>query len=115
MTITDDDEGPRPRATMIAGRGDSTSGGAIFARMGCGSCHHLSAAGSSGEIGPDLDQRLPAHDRASLIAVITDSDRSGDFVGMPEDFGRRMNATELNALVGFLLAAGGEAAAGGGR
>jgi hypothetical protein len=49
-----------------------------------------------------------AHDRASLIAVITDSDRGGDLAAMPEDFGRRMSSAELNALVDFLLAAGGE-------
>ena len=106
-----------PLAAAIPATGDpavaptaleGSSGGTIFARMGCGSCHRLAAAGSTGEIGPDLDERLPAHDRASLIAVITDSDRGGEFVEMPEDFGRRMNSAELNALVDFLLAAGGE-------
>lgn len=112
VTFADDDENPSREATVSAGPHDSGSGKAIFARMGCGSCHRLGAAGSSGEIGPDLDQRLPAHDRASLIAVITDSDRGGSFVEMPEDFGRRMNAAELDALVDFLLVARGEGAAG---
>jgi mono/diheme cytochrome c family protein len=108
VTVADDDEGPSPPPALSPGSQDSRSGRAIFARMGCGSCHRLAAAGSTGEIGPDLDQRLPAHNRASLIAVITDSDRDGSFVAMPEDFGERMNAAELNALVDFLLAAGGE-------
>jgi cytochrome c553 len=92
-------------ATASSGRQDSTSGRAIFAAMGCGSCHRLAAAGSSGEIGPDLDRRLPAHNRASLNAVITDSDRGGSFVEMPEDFGARLSSGELDALVDFLLAA----------
>jgi mono/diheme cytochrome c family protein len=103
----DGDRGGSPgnTATVSPGPQESTSGRAIFAAMGCGSCHRLAAADSSGEMGPDLDQRLPAHTRASLIAVITDSGRGGSFAGMPEDFGRRMSAAELNALVDFLLAA----------
>lgn len=106
VTADDDDESPSRAPAVSPGRQDSTSGRAIFAAMGCGSCHRLAAADSSGEMGPDLDQRLPAHNRASLVAVITDSDRGGSFAGMPEDFGRRMSAAELNALVDFLLAAG---------
>jgi mono/diheme cytochrome c family protein len=104
LVIAAGDDGSRTRhAGVIGGRDDSTSGRAIFARMGCGSCHRLAAAGSTGEIGPDLDQRLPAHNRASLTARITDPDRSGSFAGMPDDFGERMNAAELEALVDFLL------------
>jgi mono/diheme cytochrome c family protein len=82
------------------------AGRRLFARMGCGSCHTLAAAGSQGEIGPDLDERLPAHDRKSLTAVITDppSDGSG-FSGMPTNFGTRMSPGELDDLVSFLLAA----------
>jgi cytochrome c oxidase subunit 2 len=90
----------------IAAAEESHSGRAVFARMGCGSCHALAAAGSRGEIGPDLDQRLPTHDRASLIAKIT-SPQSADgqsFSVMPQNFGERMNARELDALVDFLLA-----------
>jgi mono/diheme cytochrome c family protein len=109
VAVADGDGDRRPSpgnaATVSPGRQDSTSGRAIFAAMGCGSCHRLAAADSSGEMGPDLDQRLTAHTRASLIAVITDSDRGGSFAGMPVDFGRRMSAAELNALVDFLLAA----------
>jgi mono/diheme cytochrome c family protein len=93
-----DAAGPATPAVSQAGR-------EVFARMGCGSCHRLAAAGSEGEIGPDLDDRLPSHDRVSLIGVITDSDRGGEFVQMPENFGERMNAAELDALVDFLLAA----------
>ena len=106
VAVADDDASPTRHVTAVAGQGDSTSGKAIFARMGCGSCHHLAEAGSSGVIGPDLDQRLPAHDRASLKAVIADPDRGGEFVPMPEDFGRRMNDAELAALIDFLMAAG---------
>jgi cytochrome c553 len=107
LAVWDGDGGETAERLAAAspGRGDAASGPAVFARMGCGSCHRLAAAASTGEIGPNLDQRLTAHDRASLVAVVTDSDRGGYFNGMPEDFGERMDAAELDALVDFLLAA----------
>jgi mono/diheme cytochrome c family protein len=82
----------------------STRGGAVFARMGCGSCHTLAAAGSRGAIGPSLDDALAHHTRASLRAKIS-SPGTGSV--MPQDFARRMSSADLDALVGFLLAARG--------
>lgn len=70
--------------------------------MGCGSCHHLTAAVSSGQIGPDLDLALPDHTRASLTAKIR---APGETSMMPSDFGARMSDADLDALVTFLLAA----------
>ncbi len=85
---------------------DHDSGRAVFARMGCGSCHTLAAAGSRGEIGPDLDQRLPGHTRASLVERITRGPAAdGTFSPMPDNFGDRLDDDELDALVDFLLAA----------
>ncbi len=85
---------------------DHESGRAVFLRMGCGSCHTLAAAGSAGSIGPNLDERLGGHTRASLIAQITDPPPDAEgFDVMPADFGNRMNARELDSLVRFLLAA----------
>lgn len=85
---------------------DRDSGQAVFARMGCGSCHTLAAAGSRGEIGPDLDERLPGHTRASLVQRITRGPAAdGTFSPMPDNFGDRLDDEELDALVDFLLAA----------
>jgi cytochrome c oxidase subunit II len=84
--------------------GESQGGRALFARMGCASCHTLAAAGSTGEFGPNLDQRLRAHTAASLEATILDPPGPRGFSGMPEDFGRRMSDAELDTLVSFLLA-----------
>ena len=80
------------------------SGRAVFANMGCGSCHTLAAAGSTGQMGPDLDSALEHHTRATLIAQITAPASSGDFSGMPTDFASRMSSRELDSLVDFLLA-----------
>ncbi|SRR5688500_4080900 len=57
-------EGTLPEATTEespAGglEGDAAAGEKIYAENGCGSCHTLAAAGSSGSIGPNLDDAKP--------------------------------------------------------
>jgi mono/diheme cytochrome c family protein len=42
-----------------AGEGDPANGKTIFSAQGCGSCHVLSDAGSSGSVGPNLDDSKP--------------------------------------------------------
>ena len=90
-----------PRASAAPEDG---SGPAVFARMGCGSCHALAAAGSTGQMGPDLDSALEHHTRATLIAQITAPAGDGGFSAMPDDFASRMSSAELDSLVDFLLA-----------
>ena len=104
-------QGPAPAPAAAAATGSSAptttgraaaAGRLVFAEMGCGSCHRLAAAGSSGPIGPSLDDALPRHTRASLLAKIRDP---GTGSPMPGDFARRMSPAQLQALVAFLLAA----------
>jgi mono/diheme cytochrome c family protein len=40
-------------------QGDAGAGKGVFASAGCGGCHTLKAAGSSGTVGPNLDQLAP--------------------------------------------------------
>jgi mono/diheme cytochrome c family protein len=47
-------EAPPPAA-----EGDAAAGESVFASAGCGACHTLEAAGSSGAVGPNLDQSQP--------------------------------------------------------
>jgi cytochrome c553 len=42
------------------GVGDPAAGKGIFVNNGCGSCHTLEAAGTSGNIGPNLDEAKPS-------------------------------------------------------
>jgi mono/diheme cytochrome c family protein len=42
--------------------GDATAGKAVFESAGCTACHTLSAAGSTGTVGPNLDQAKPSFD-----------------------------------------------------
>src|SRR4029079_1271016 len=54
---------PAPTTTSGGGggaaQGDATAGEAVFSSAGCGGCHTLKAAGSSGNVGPNLDQLKP--------------------------------------------------------
>jgi mono/diheme cytochrome c family protein len=89
-----------PAATHASGR-------VLFFQMGCGSCHRFRDAGSTGVIGPDLDERLAAYDAKTLRATILTPPGSvpGTFSVMPDNFGTRMNSKALDALVAYLLAA----------
>lgn len=61
-------EGPLPTQTQpsaadlpaLALKGDPAAGKDVFASQGCGACHTLSAAGASGNVGPNLDQAKPS-------------------------------------------------------
>ena len=44
--------------------GDAAAGASVFASAGCGGCHTLAAAGSSGTVGPNLDDADPDFDEA---------------------------------------------------
>jgi cytochrome c6 len=43
-----------------AGEGNADNGKMIFAAQGCGSCHVLADAGTSGTVGPNLDESKPS-------------------------------------------------------
>ena len=108
LTTDDSGNGRAPEGRQVAAPAPAgevpeghEEGLAVFTRMGCGGCHRLAAANSTGPIGPSLDARLPSHTRESLTAQIV-SPSLGSI--MPEDFGQRMSDAELAALVDFLLA-----------
>ena len=44
-------------------KGDATAGKQVFLTAGCTSCHTLKDAGSTGTVGPNLDQLKPAEAR----------------------------------------------------
>ena len=53
---------PTTTAAKRASGGDATAGKAVFASAGCGGCHTLKDAGSSGNVGPNLDDLKPTQD-----------------------------------------------------
>jgi mono/diheme cytochrome c family protein len=44
--------------------GDASAGESVFASAGCGACHTLSAAGTNGTVGPNLDDAQPSYELA---------------------------------------------------
>jgi cytochrome c6 len=49
--------------------GDSGKGGSVYSSAGCGSCHTLAAAHSTGTVGPNLDSLKP--DYRTVTAQVT--------------------------------------------
>ncbi len=81
-------------------------GGQVFANNGCGSCHALAAAGSSGQVGPNLDEVLPGQSTAMITQSIVDPSAKiakgyQDGV-MPQNFGDTIDPKDLKLLVQFL-------------
>jgi cytochrome c oxidase subunit 2 len=106
-------------AKATAGGGGTAEGKQIFATGGCGGCHKLAAAGSSGAVGPDLDNLLAdarklgrgaspaAYIRESIVnpnAVVVPGFPRGT---MPATFGKQFTPQQIAALVQFLTQAGG--------
>jgi len=50
-------------------KGDPSKGKAVFASSGCGNCHTLAAAHSTGTVGPNLDSLKP--DYRAVTAQVT--------------------------------------------
>lgn len=52
-----------------ATEGDAEAGKQVFASAGCTGCHTLAAAGSSGTVGPNLDDAKPTLEQALTIVT----------------------------------------------
>jgi cytochrome c oxidase subunit 2 len=101
------------RAAGATTAGGTTGGAAaadgktVFTKIGgCGACHTLADAGTTGAVGPNLDEGLKGKDEAfirqSIVdpsAVITKGFSDGI---MPPNFGDTLQPAELDALVKYL-------------
>ena len=91
-----------------------------FFATNCGGCHTLAQAGTTGTVGPDLDQVLPGQAPAAISESITNPNAKatpGFPAGvMPQNYGQTLTPEQLQALVQYLIGAtgGGGGAAGGG-
>jgi mono/diheme cytochrome c family protein len=92
-----------------------------FFASNCGGCHTLSAAGTSGTVGPDLDQALQGMSAQQISQSITDPNAviTPGFQPnvMPSNFGQTLTPDQLQQLVSYLqqsTGGGGGGAAGGG-
>lgn len=101
-------------ATPASGQGDDSStggtssadGAQVFADNGCGGCHTLTAASSTGAVGPNLDEALVDKDPTFIKTSIVDPGAevaSGFPDGiMPTTFADQIAPADLDALVMYL-------------
>jgi len=75
--------------------GDATAGKELFASTGCGSCHTLADAGTSGAVGPNLDEAKPNYE----LAVTRLTKGLG---GMPA-FGEQLEAQQIADLAQYVV------------
>ena len=80
-------------------QGDPVAGKAVFAANGCGSCHTLAAAGTNGNVGPNLDQAKPS--QSKVRQYVQNGSTSGG-ISMPAF--ASMSQTDLNDVAAFVYA-----------
>ena len=98
-----------PARGRRAGGEEQAAGGAdgkaIFAATGCGGCHELADAGTTGGTGPNLAV-LKGKDEAFIRESIVNPDaevEQGFSAGiMPPNYGDTLQPAELDALVKYL-------------
>jgi mono/diheme cytochrome c family protein len=89
----------------LAREGGSVQGKALFTQQ-CGSCHTLADAGTTGEVGPNLDDALQGADADFVMESIVDPSASiaeGYEDAMPDNFGEVFTEPQLEGLVEYLL------------
>jgi mono/diheme cytochrome c family protein len=75
--------------------GDVARGEEVFASEGCGNCHILEAAGTSGTVGPNLDEASP-----SLEEAVEQVTNGGG--GMPA-FGGELSEEDIGAVAAYVV------------
>ena len=83
----------------VGGGGGGPDGEAVFAAAGCGGCHTLEAAGSTGNVGPNLDDAKPSKE-----LVI---DRVTNGKGAMPSFADTYSPDEIAAVADYVVASTG--------
>jgi len=82
---------PKPESPGKAA--DSGQGEQLFA-SNCGSCHVLSAAGTAGAVGPNLDDLKPS--KASVVSVVTNG------MGAMPSFSDSLSSAEIDEVAAYV-------------
>ena len=96
-TVPDSPTGPRSAATSPAGSAAGANARALFLASGCGGCHELAAAGTTGTAGPNLDQAHPSYELA--VRRLTEGG-----AGMPA-FAGSLTAVQIRAVARYVAGA----------
>ena len=95
---------PATTAEEEATAGDPAAGKALFASNGCSGCHTFEAAGSTGAVGPNLDEALQGKDAAFVHQSIVEPNAEvaeGYNAGVMPSF-QQLSEDQVNDLVAFL-------------
>lgn len=95
---------PSTTAEEEAPAGDPAAGKALFASNGCSGCHTFEAAGSTGAVGPNLDEALQGKDAAFVHQSIVEPNAEvaeGYNAGVMPSF-QQLSEKQVNDLVAFL-------------
>ena len=87
---------PTESEPSAGAEGDPAAGEAVFASAGCGGCHTLEAAGSSGNVGPNLDEAKPPHD---LVV-----DRVTNGMGAMPSFKGQLEDEQIQDVAAYVVA-----------
>jgi mono/diheme cytochrome c family protein len=93
------DKPPAPAAAAPADGAPAAADGAAIFQASCASCHTLQAAGASGSVGPNLDERQP--DAAAVTAAVT----SGP--GTMPTFEGQLSPEEIAAVAEYVASSAG--------
>lgn len=75
--------------------GNAAAGESVWASAGCGGCHTLDAAGSSGNVGPNLDDAKPD---AGLV-----TDRVTNGMGAMPAFADQLSEKQIADVVAYVV------------
>lgn len=90
---------PGPPAPPAPG-GGAAAGKEVFASAGCGTCHTLADAGTSGTVGPNLDEAQPS--KATAVEVVTNGR------GAMPPFGDRLDEEQIDAVATYVSSVAGK-------
>jgi len=71
----------------------------VFASAGCGSCHTLADAGSSGTVGPNLDDAKPSADH--VVEMVTNG------AGVMPSFKDQLSQQQINDVAAYVSSVAG--------
>ena len=94
---SDSAEPPAATTTETTGgdeTGDAANGEMVFASAGCGGCHTFEAAGSSGSVGPNLDETSASFDQ--VVEQVTNGG------GAMPAFGDELSEQEIRDVAAFV-------------
>jgi cytochrome c6 len=84
--------------------GDAAAGQEVFlGDAACGSCHTLADAGTTGKVGPNLDEAKPSYERAVMMV----RDGGGGGLGVMPKFEGTLTPEQIDAVARYVSDAAG--------